>query len=558
MQFLVQSDFITSANREDVDDCAWNRHLLGEIARIFVKSTLDLRRRRGLKYKWVRYIPITPVVDEFWQILQNHILERLRRAQIFETMYKSYKRPAALRKVTAIYRDQDKQPLLPDLAHDVHVHTAYLSDGYEDKDIEVLGKLGTRTLSPEEFIARLEVNLECPTPRMDDELHDSEWQRLCATTILSCAADEAILEKLKSLRLIPLTSRDRICSLNNSIVYPQCGGISVPTDLKTLKIIRQEAFDVIERKRLFVKLGAYECEPTTVFGLIEDQYRSDSWRQAFWHKHIAHVRFCFWHHKVIPRDGLDLQFVYFNRGRWTAFDPKTDRRWVYSHATTYANAPANIFDEDFRAQSNVNIILLPEDYISGLKDLATRNGKGAVTWLEQLLEVKKYVQPHTRRTAFDAAVPSHELELVAKHRSNMLLSVLQPYGDHLAANSKWRQTLSAMKIPTLYSTSHTTLGNATVPRPELVSKIKELGLEQNFGFVQELDSLREDQYASWSFLQKFGLKHEASLEFWFYVIKHACTQKAPISTYNKLFHELQAFAGKRDEIRYLIFVQDDA
>lgn len=62
-QFLIQSDFITQASREDIFDSAWNNRLLDEVVEAFISNVITFSSHPTLEYHWLRFVLIDPVPD---------------------------------------------------------------------------------------------------------------------------------------------------------------------------------------------------------------------------------------------------------------------------------------------------------------------------------------------------------------------------------------------------------------------------------------------------------------------------------------------------------------
>ena len=77
-QFLIQSDFITQASREDVFHSVRNEHLLSGVAETFRDAVLKFCDHPSLQYQWMRYLPSNSISDEFWKTLQPKIIYLLR------------------------------------------------------------------------------------------------------------------------------------------------------------------------------------------------------------------------------------------------------------------------------------------------------------------------------------------------------------------------------------------------------------------------------------------------------------------------------------------------
>jgi hypothetical protein len=77
-QFLIQTDFIAQANREDVLHSARNKALLYGVALTFRDAVLSFCGHPELQYKWMRYLPSRSVSDDFWKSLHADIIDLLK------------------------------------------------------------------------------------------------------------------------------------------------------------------------------------------------------------------------------------------------------------------------------------------------------------------------------------------------------------------------------------------------------------------------------------------------------------------------------------------------
>jgi hypothetical protein len=120
-------------------------------------SVEELLRHPTLKYHWVRYIPSEPIADDFWGRLQRNIVEELRSRPLFISESNNYLQPTRLRIISGRFRGSDKKPLLPNIGDG---SSAYISEEYDHYlDVPVLRKLGTVNLAMDDFILRLQKDM---------------------------------------------------------------------------------------------------------------------------------------------------------------------------------------------------------------------------------------------------------------------------------------------------------------------------------------------------------------------------------------------------------------
>jgi hypothetical protein len=103
--FLIQADFVTDANRQDiVQDSLRNIDLLDGIAEAFIKAVLQFCEHDTLRYQWVRYLPDLNATNlgTLWISLANKIASLLKRTPV------------------AFGRKRPHRRLIRDLCHPTH------------------------------------------------------------------------------------------------------------------------------------------------------------------------------------------------------------------------------------------------------------------------------------------------------------------------------------------------------------------------------------------------------------------------------------------------------
>ena len=76
-KFLIQADFVTQANREDVVHSERNRAVLKGVAKAFADAMVVFCKHPSLRYRWMRYLPEDSITDEFWRTLWTLIRGKL-------------------------------------------------------------------------------------------------------------------------------------------------------------------------------------------------------------------------------------------------------------------------------------------------------------------------------------------------------------------------------------------------------------------------------------------------------------------------------------------------
>ena len=145
-QFLIQADFVTQANRQDVVMTSQrNEGLIEAIADAFVASVLKFCQHPNLQYKWIRYLPLEDTCpwDGLWKDLVSSIRSKIESLTVFRSPERSTRRTVNdLCYLQEGDKDRHGTPLLADLRPEV-----YLPYKYDPADVAILKKFGLTSLS---------------------------------------------------------------------------------------------------------------------------------------------------------------------------------------------------------------------------------------------------------------------------------------------------------------------------------------------------------------------------------------------------------------------------
>ncbi|KZV84329.1 hypothetical protein EXIGLDRAFT_842290 [Exidia glandulosa HHB12029] len=98
-KFIIQADFLTAANREDVlSDLQWNKAIRDSIATVFLTAFDDFRQMEDLVFTWPRFLPdSSSVVDTFFAPVTRLIKQRLVDTPCVMCENGEYRRPSGVR-----------------------------------------------------------------------------------------------------------------------------------------------------------------------------------------------------------------------------------------------------------------------------------------------------------------------------------------------------------------------------------------------------------------------------------------------------------------------------
>ncbi|TGO71885.1 hypothetical protein BELL_0517g00020 [Botrytis elliptica] len=476
-QFLIQSDFVTKASREDVVVSAWNKRLLEEVVVAFrnaISGPNGFLEHDTLRYSWIRYIPRDIIADEFWGLLQARLYNELCISKFFYSMDGSCWKPNQLRILLDFFRDEYSNPLLADLAAG---ETAYVSESYNVAiDIPISQQMKATHLGYSGFLERLEQDLNLNLdPRMKTKPSNSPWHVKVATILILIARKNDQKLNVQRLKIVPLDNGRWICPLNASIFFPTSDGIDILKGLP-LNLVDKEALENSSRKELFSQLGVTECSPRQIFPLIELRYKLPS----FMSDSASDVKFLFWHHEKLPTSNYSI-FMWFWDGEDYVLSDIQEGGWIYCSKSNHAYA-------------TVKIIGLLKLVAFGTKSLEL-SGFGH-------LGLK-------RRRNYEGGV-------ISKSRD---VGRTQAEWPQYNKSEQWDSFIREQEVGILSSANMMQLKDTYLPLPKLKAIASNLGLAEGFGFVQELNGITDAEANTWGFLKRFGVGVDEDVSFWLRLLK---------------------------------------
>ncbi|KAF1808780.1 hypothetical protein P152DRAFT_452583 [Eremomyces bilateralis CBS 781.70] len=483
-KFLIQSDFITQASREDVSNCPWNRRILDEIVNLFLADTISgFLDQPTLKYSWLRYLTTNGVPDEFWGTLQNRLFSQLMNHNCFIPLGDRGTTIArSLRLVPTSLRDVENRPLLPECdCTTPHLHSRYVSSRYDATlDIPILRKLGLETLSTAKFIGLLRCDLK-PNgySRLRTTPVESRWHTYLSRSLLrAVATSEQFAIGIKKLPLVPLLEDERwVPPFNASIYFPNCRGIDIPRDLP-LSLVDPRALVNDERTKLFRELGVSECDPERIFPLLEQACRKDDWTMD---KALDHLKFVFWNHADLPSRGQRISLMVVS----TVFSklvPDSSTGWLYSPSSADSCGAANVIGCPVPKQLEGKMLFLHPRYYEVFGACERRYDKTGIEWLEEFVQVRSIPEP---RNKAGTAISEESKYLATQKAHSIALGVLKRQWSHVDLDIQWKADFQKLaRVPILHSDDISPLSSTYLPLPKLKAIVDRLS------FRAVLDSSR--------------------------------------------------------------------
>ncbi|EDN02425.1 predicted protein [Histoplasma mississippiense (nom. inval.)] len=257
-KFLIQSDFITTANRQGVHLYPRNYTIRERISLVFIQAVYNFCKNATLKYEWLQHLPGPSIPDPFWATLREIVLESLSESKILLTRNGALDCPKSLQHPSSRHCDRHGQPLLDDITPEI-----YMSEGYNwSRHSELLTELGVTNLSFKNILDRLDPYLVGSTPRLFDVSLDDDWHARLAGLLL------------RGLSMYGARIRER-----------------VENDL-TLKTVDVKISQDTPRWKLFEALGVSSCSSQKVVNSILRRY--DPPVGVTLRHSIDHLKYLFW------------------------------------------------------------------------------------------------------------------------------------------------------------------------------------------------------------------------------------------------------------------------
>ncbi|KAM7185751.1 hypothetical protein V8F20_011688 [Naviculisporaceae sp. PSN 640] len=506
--FLIQSDFDTSANRQDVlTTSRRNIALLDAIAAAFVKAVLEFCEHKDLCYTWPDFLPSPDAQysSGFWEGLVSKLKACLSETPVLRSRHHTHLR--LIRDVHIVGNDTvdaNGDPLLDDPEKDV-----YVSGLYTSRATESLGKYGLSVGYAPQRLDALEADLMKPTSRMKSESTDADWHSRVAKLFSSYFTKkwQNCTDRLKTIAFLPLRSGEWVSANSGAIYLPTSNGFAVPHGLD-IRVLDPKAVANQDRRGLFVLLGASEPSIESVRSLIQRVYWSAS-APSDLSESKAHLHFLYYTHNQKQPAPTEFKSIRIFGHNNIPENPGHHDFYLPSH---HAYGPETLLAATADAPGYPVTFLNPA-YLKDEPDPPTPSHPKWTKWLRDTVGVRERLRLISRRG--DSL--SDIWRYVRDHRPEKLLGFLK----YLWKYEESRIVSSKALIEEIKNTSATklcvskdcppwsdwTLGNSWLPLPHLQRRAAAFMKENEpFPFLLVEDSVSvtaDDMKAEWAFLHTF-------------------------------------------------------
>ena len=416
MQFVLQADFLLTANREDIlQSKKWNRYLIGATIDIFRRSVLAFSAQNVLAYTWPRYVASQGNSwGSIFQTFFEDLVSVLRSSEVIRSdALEALKAPSRLSYVPPMFRTGNKHLL--DRVADA---TKYASHLYSAAN---LANLRIQRQSDVDFLQLLERDIRVNPS--DFRQRSEGWHSQLAQAIIHTRR----YSDVRNLNIIPLRNGEWT-NARGKIYLPELreSGTAIPCGV-SVAIIAESAVADGWRKTLYENLGALQLTSAELYKSVLDQHRGHGTEYGNWTKDVvvAHAWFLF-SSPTKPRNCT------------------LDSLWVASCNSPLLQKGQDLYMDDPESDFKVSNYLSHQDvhYVddSYFDQAPASLNPLWLNWLRTELGVK------TRPKLWSAGSISHEFRtIIARSTANSWLLLLKSQYNHYAPSIDLLRTQLALQ-----------------------------------------------------------------------------------------------------------------
>ena len=269
-QFLIQADFLLTANREDVDERPlWNLSLLDGIVQAFALAVHRFNKTI-LKYSWPSYLQClsSSMGSSLFDSLRKKMVARLKSERILESKSSSLRTPAEVWYLGPPYLDDDGEYLL----RSEERQDQLLSSQYKIHELSILD---VRYFTFQSFLKDLK-NFACNGNQRFRKMSNM-WHSKLANVLEKGGVD--LRRELSCCPIIPLQGGTWVTPFTDQIFFASTdAGVFVPGGIDIL-LVDQAAAQDHHRRQLYQRLGVKTLDLNGVCErILETHKKPSSWR----------------------------------------------------------------------------------------------------------------------------------------------------------------------------------------------------------------------------------------------------------------------------------------
>lgn len=223
-QFILQADFLTTSNRENIlPDRPWNLKLRDAVPRLFCEAISEFEARPNLRYDWLQYVPYG-----YFEDFMAPVVSIIKSSILLLGSDGSHYQPYKLIIVPQQYQTIEGTPLIS--AQHMSPYQYLALDYNASRDFAILEHLGVRTMSPSTFIRALGTMDRARKGGFSQE--DESWFERVSDALLNLLIQNrgSHLENIQRLRIVPVANGSWVSAATGNIFFNTALD-DIPTDL---------------------------------------------------------------------------------------------------------------------------------------------------------------------------------------------------------------------------------------------------------------------------------------------------------------------------------------
>ncbi|KAJ5633677.1 hypothetical protein N7528_001519 [Penicillium herquei] len=560
-KFLIQSDFDTSASRQDISSTSRrNIKLLDHIAAAFCQAVLNFRSDKDFLYTWPLYLPSPEDAnDTFWSELHLKILANISEHKIIRTRNDKLQKIAQTAIPAHYFKDSHGEVLLDSSEID-----PFISEHYPSEAISSLQRYGLKIAKFGVVMSLLKRHLENPFLRGNlNNLSDDFQSRLAKLLSRFAKENESIRSELSSLTLFPLNNGTWVSLSSGLVHFPHSNGIAIPPGLE-FRILDPIATANEDRKALFSVLGVQELAVDVV-------------RQSILNRNRSVTPGFTWHSKI-DQSKNDLVFLYqahqfpittsqianmfeliriFSDDSRSICPNKHDPECYIPSDDPYG--PSLLLGAT-DALPGIKVLFVHPSYLEEIPETPSPDQPSWIEWLQDTVGVKERLSLISR----DGQNLSPTWYYLAKHRPDKLFGYLKYAwefeGDRIVSTESLKLLLQETDVSrpstcVVELPRKCRLNEAYLPLPSLVEQSREFLEEDDaFPFLKLEDSSNEEEINSnWLFLHSvLGVKRDDDIGFLLDILKWLKISKCDSYLFERVFDIYTSifaeYSGSRNKV----------
>ncbi|KAI3334470.1 hypothetical protein F4824DRAFT_468040 [Ustulina deusta] len=564
-KFLIQADFVTQANRQDIVTSSNRNQVLRDgIADAFAEAMKQLCTDELLRYTWIRYLPTINDYpwDEYWSGLYDRIRSKVQTTPLMRSFTENFPyNIGQMRKSRASDADDNGDPIFKNIDPE-----KYLSKQYLQSELDKIHTYyGLELMEYGEILMRASEDLNTPDSRMKSAVTGGEWHEKAARLLCyAFSENEELKQAVEELDVIPLENgtwtRAKLAPYQLS--FPNTdGGLPIPRDLP-LSIISPSASEGYFRSQLYDLLGAVRPSDSWVRQLIFDKYSIlanqnlvfDGFDQP--EIFIAHLEYLYHTDGPKPADINKYQHVAVLTEGNSLVTPWSTEVYVSSDhrygAKSLLKPMSNGNSPTGDAPGFPAHFLLPEYIVAPSSEKVNEgdNDEGSVRsteswfdWLQNRIGILVHLSLFNDVYDF-----TDMFQYIIYYRPEEILGLIQYQWpiikEKISSHPEIKDKIANIAVPCSGRPELYPLSRTYLPLPELQARFSQYGEHtDDFRFLDLDNTLAPNDLSSWTFLHDyFGVGNSDTLSFYLDVLAVINCDK-PVEP-RKVFDLYQIIYGK--------------